>query len=282
MRRPVASGAGCLGLVGLPMTSSGRPASGMRPANNRPDMCARAHDARRAHAVVSSGSLRACGIPALHVGLRRRRGSSGHNRLACAAWVSGSADAGCASVAISPWHTPGRDVASPCGLVGPASVTERSASSEHLPPSSEHSKTSSEHLSLGSEHFEPGSEQSEDRTRSVRRDPHGRLLPGELNAPLIDAPDQLTPEWRDQLTARAEPTGLRKKLRSADMRHLIRVICRDQFVSLPVLAELVDRSPDALRQQHLKPMQQAALLVLAFPTSPTHPRQAYRTGKETP
>jgi hypothetical protein len=275
MRRLVAGGAGCLELSGLPMTSNGRPASGMRPTNNRPNICARARDARRMHAAVSCGSLRACGIPALHVGLLRRRGSSGHNRLACAARVSGSADAGCASAAISPWHTPGRDVAIPCGLVGPASVTQRSASSEHLPPSSEHSKTNSEH-------FEPGSEQSEERTRLARRDPHGRLLPGKLDAPRIDALDQLAPEWRDQLTARAEPAGLRKTLRLADMRQVIRAMCRDQFVSLAVLAELVHRSPDALQQQHLKPMQQAALLVLAFPTSPTHPRQAYRTGKETP
>jgi hypothetical protein len=117
---------------------------------------------------------------------------------------------------------------------------------------------------------------------SVRRDLHGRRLPDALDAPLVDALEQLTPDYRDRLTALAEPAKRRKRLSSPEMRKVIQAICQNQYVALPVLAELLDRSSDALRQQHLKPMQQAALLVLAFPTSPTHPKQAYRSGEATP
>jgi ATP-dependent DNA helicase RecG len=150
------------------------------------------------------------------------------------------------------------------------------------PRSSEHLKAGSEHLRAGSEHSRAGSEQFALDMGSVRRDLHGRRLPDALDAPLVDALDQLTPDYRDRLTALAEPAKRRKRLSSPEMRKVIQAICQNQYVALPVLAELLDRSSDALRQQHLKPMQQAALLVLAFPTSPTHPKQAYRSGEATP
>lgn len=169
------------------------------------------------------------------------------------------------------------------------SGTSEAGSSEHLRAGSEHLSLGSEHLHLGSEpsglsseHSGLGAEQSETSPGLVRRDPHGRRLPDALDAPLVDALEQLTPDYRDRLAALAAPASRRKKLSSHEMRTVIQEICRGQYVALPVLAELLHRSSDALRQQHLKPMQQAALLVLAFPTSPTHPRQAYRTGKETP
>jgi len=48
-------------------------------------------------------------------------------------------------------------------------------------------------------------------------------------------------------------------------------------VALSSLAELVNRDPDALRQQYLKPLTKEGALRLAFPTAPTHAKQAYRT-----
>ena len=49
---------------------------------------------------------------------------------------------------------------------------------------------------------------------------------------------------------------------------------RDRVVS--TIAALVDRDPDALRKQYLRPLVQAGRLRFAFPTAPTHAMQAYR------
>ncbi len=54
-------------------------------------------------------------------------------------------------------------------------------------------------------------------------------------------------------------------------------ICSGQYVPLSVLAYFLHRSPDALRKQHLTEMVRDRQLVLAFPATPTHEKQAYKT-----
>lgn len=65
------------------------------------------------------------------------------------------------------------------------------------------------------------------------------------------------------------------KLNQGEMRAVILAVC-GQYVTGPSLARLLQRSSDALRQQH-KPLVVAGHLRLAFPTKPTHQMQAYRT-----
>ncbi len=133
---------------------------------------------------------------------------------------------------------------------------------------------SSEHLNPSSEHLEPiGSDD--------QRDPQGRLLSFHLDAPVVDALEALEPEFKMALEALATEPRPNGKLGAETMRGAILAICTGHYVTLPALADLVARAPDALRQQHLKPLMELGRLQLAFPTAPNDPRQAYRCGDPT-
>jgi ATP-dependent DNA helicase RecG len=64
------------------------------------------------------------------------------------------------------------------------------------------------------------------------------------------------------------------------MSEVVLNICRDRFVTLSCLAELVNRRPETLREQYLKRMVQSKSLSMAFPKTPTHEKQAYTTTSE--
>jgi hypothetical protein len=67
----------------------------------------------------------------------------------------------------------------------------------------------------------------------------------------------------------------KKKLAKETMEGIILNLCQQHYLTLQVLAQLLHRTSDALRQQYLKPLVEAGKLRLAFPTAPTHPHQAY-------
>ena len=55
-------------------------------------------------------------------------------------------------------------------------------------------------------------------------------------------------------------------------------LCEGQFVTLRCLAEIINRQPIALQNQYLSKLVRDRKLSLAFPTKPTHERQAYCTS----
>jgi hypothetical protein len=63
------------------------------------------------------------------------------------------------------------------------------------------------------------------------------------------------------------------------MEQVILALCKGQYLAISVLSALLNRNPDALRQQHIRRLVQANKLVLAFPTKPTHEKQAYKTAE---
>nr|WP_288465592.1 RNA-binding domain-containing protein [uncultured Pseudomonas sp.] len=139
-----------------------------------------------------------------------------------------------------------------------------SDSSGHLPVSSEHSRASSEHLAVSSEHS------------MAERDEYGRRLSSHLDAPILDSLECLPHDYKAKMEALANAARSARLSQSA-MRSIILALCEGQYVTGPSLANLLQRSPDALRQQHLKPLVVSGQLRLAFPTTPTHQMQAYRT-----
>jgi len=64
------------------------------------------------------------------------------------------------------------------------------------------------------------------------------------------------------------------------MEGIILSLCEGYYLTLQVLAQLVNRTPDALRQHYLKHLVEQGRLGLAFPTAPTHPQQAYTIMQE--
>jgi len=56
-------------------------------------------------------------------------------------------------------------------------------------------------------------------------------------------------------------------------------LCANDFLTLRTLADLLDRSPDSIRNHYLTPMLDEGLIELRYPGSPNHPNQGYRTRK---
>lgn len=109
----------------------------------------------------------------------------------------------------------------------------------------------------------------------LQRDTEGRLLNGQFRLPLVDDLSRLSEgQLRHLEDLAAQPRRLSKVNRQA-MINTILSLCADQYVTVSCLAELVNRSPDTLREQYLTRMVREQRLVMAFPKTPTHELQAY-------
>jgi ATP-dependent DNA helicase RecG len=89
-----------------------------------------------------------------------------------------------------------------------------------------------------------------------------------------------TPEEDPSLLAVAEPARQQKRLDPDEMRRLIRVLCQNRFLTFRQLAILLSREPNGLQRWTLRPMAQERQLVMAFPDTPNHPKQAYKTNPD--
>ena len=145
-------------------------------------------------------------------------------------------------------------------------------SSAHLAKSSAHLRETSAHLRETSAHL------ANPTTASERRDLEGRLLSDQLDAPVIDSLDTLIPAFLKELEEIAVEPRNKRKLAPETMKQVVLTICSGHYITLHCLARLVNRDPDAFRQQYLKPLSREGKLRLAFPTVPTHANQAYRTA----
>lgn len=114
------------------------------------------------------------------------------------------------------------------------------------------------------------------------RDGDGCLVADQLPLPIIDDLSVLSLTLLQRLEAMAlEPRNKGK----VDREVLIAVIlelCAQQFITLRCLATLVNRKPETLRDQYLTKLVRERKLALAFPTTPTHERQAYCTSEGPP
>jgi predicted HTH transcriptional regulator len=171
------------------------------------------------------------------------------------------------------YHLPGASLPTPDQVFSSmgSSCAQSAVSSEHLTVSSEHLASSSEHLTVSSEHLSGA---------AGERDSDGCWRSALLDAPVVDDLSALTPALRSALEETTALARTNKKLPPQEMRQLILTVCRDQYLTLNVLAQLLNRSSDGLRQQHLREMVRSHHIRLAFPATPTHEKQAYRTSGE--
>lgn len=172
------------------------------------------------------------------------------------------------------YFLPGESLPTPEQVfLGPVlpSFTEGStrSSSEYSELSSESSSSSSEYLGTGPHAEGRGA-----------RDNVGRLLSDHLDAPVIDDLDRLDGDYRRRLEEIASEPRLKGNLNKTRMQEVLLSLARGQYLTLSVLASLVSRNSDSLRQQYLSPMVRAGLLVMAFPSKPTHEKQAYRAASD--
>lgn len=64
------------------------------------------------------------------------------------------------------------------------------------------------------------------------------------------------------------------------MEVVILDICKGRYLTLSVLAKLVDRNSDTLRKTHLDNLVKSRRIKRAFPGTPTHEKQAYRAVED--
>ena len=108
-----------------------------------------------------------------------------------------------------------------------------------------------------------------------KRDEHGYLHSDQLSLPVIDELSALSSELRQHLEMVAAEPRNKKKLNRDLFEKIILDVCAEHYLTLQVLAELLNRKPASIRNGYLTPMVRDKKLALAFPTTPTHERQAY-------
>ena len=91
------------------------------------------------------------------------------------------------------------------------------------------------------------------------------------------SPDLETTSDDNALAALAAPVRDRGKAPRELVRRVIVDLCRDRFLKLRDLAQLMDRSPDTLREGYIAEMVETGDLELRYPEHRNHPDQAYRS-----
>ncbi|MDR1279669.1 MAG: putative DNA binding domain-containing protein [Opitutaceae bacterium] len=163
------------------------------------------------------------------------------------------------------YHLAGRDLPTPDDVFG-LSLPNLASSSPNLAPSSPNLTPSSPNLALPT------------GTLMNSRDESGCLISPQLSHPVVDDLGKISPGLRAELEAIAHEPRSKKKMGKDVLADVILQLCSRHFVTLRCLAELVSRKPDTLREQYLARLVRERKLALAFPTTPTHERQAYCSG----
>ncbi len=165
------------------------------------------------------------------------------------------------------YHLPGARLADPDNaFMAPLLLARESAQAGP-------SDLGSEPSDLKSEPSDLSASSSEGLPTSSR----GRLVDG-LDMPLVDDLDNLDVDLVTELTLAAAPVA-GKRVPKAETEAALSSLCSKRYITLRVLAKLLDRSEDYLRMDYLNPMVRKGLLRHAFPQAPNDPRQAYAAAE---
>lgn len=187
-------------------------------------------------------------------------------------------------------HNPGRGAV--CGIPGASLPTPEEGfggasgfgvqSSAGLVRSSAHLGRSSAHLEGSSAHtiaYKLDGATSALNEGCERRNDDGCFLTDQLDAPVVDMPPKLTPQFVAELDSTAAAFPTKERIAPEAIRAALLRICLGRYVALDRLATRVACDGDALRQQHVKPLTKEWKLLLAFPMAPTHAEPAYRSAE---
>ncbi|WFE69694.1 hypothetical protein P8S54_05170 [Thiomicrospira sp. R3] len=109
------------------------------------------------------------------------------------------------------------------------------------------------------------------------RDEHGRLISNHAfhKYHFVDNLDMLSDLYKQQLFSIADLPRYKKKVTKETLNSIILELCQGQYVSIAVLADIVNRSTELLRKNYLPLLLKERKLELAFPTERNSPKQAY-------
>ena len=177
------------------------------------------------------------------------------------------------------YHLPGEAIPTPDDVFGPparisvAGSPDLEVSPRKVSASSPDLKMSSPDLAASSPDLGVSSPDLEER-----RDANGCLMPDLLARPIIDDLGRISSDLRTNLEEMAAEPRTKKKMTPEALRFVILQLCAQHFITLRCLAALVNRKPESLRDQYLIQLVRERKLTLAFPTTPTHERQACCTS----
>ena len=97
---------------------------------------------------------------------------------------------------------------------------------------------------------------------------------------IINKIEQLPEDVLEKLRRVAKPVSECDRVDTAVTKETLLILCEEYSLSLPVLAELLNRSEDSLRKNFLNQMVGDHSLDRAYPQTPNHPKQAYKTRKQ--
>ncbi len=167
------------------------------------------------------------------------------------------------------YFLPGQNLPTPEDVFGPSA--QGAAASSSISRASSSSLTSSSSVLAGTS-----------SATGQLHDVDGYLRSDQLPLPVISDLKALSTELRARLEALAAEPRKKKKLDPAIMEAAVLAVCEGHYLTLTALAELMNRKPASLRNVYLSPMVRAKSLSLAFPTTPTHERQAYCATSSLP
>ena len=165
------------------------------------------------------------------------------------------------------YHLPHQSAPSPEEVFDSPNLDE---SSTNLGESSTNLDESSTNLDESSTNLTPS---------SPNLDENGRIKHSRFSFPFIEKLETLEEGFRWRLEKLASKPREKKSIPKAEMQQVILELCREQYISVNALSELVNRELGTLRGQYLKPLKDEGKLAMAFPRTPNDPRQAYLTIK---
>ena len=95
-------------------------------------------------------------------------------------------------------------------------------------------------------------------------------------APVITVNQDDQEEWQELINIASEIRGT-QRAQKEDMERVLLALCEHYYLTTHTLASLLNRDENRLRRQYLKPMVETEKLLLAYPDSPNHPQQGYKT-----
>jgi len=165
------------------------------------------------------------------------------------------------------------------------SSSESSGSSlPNLDESSPNLKGSYPHLNESYPHLDSSLPNLGESYRHLeeQRNKDGCLVSEHLSLPVIDDLEVLSNEFLNHLKVLATEPRNKRKLNRELLIKVILDICQGRYVTIRSLASLVNRHPKTLQDHYLKKLVRERKLQMAFPTTPTHERQAYATTPVPP
>ena len=107
------------------------------------------------------------------------------------------------------------------------------------------------------------------------RDALGRFITEKLPFPYVDNLECLSPTLRQRLEDISALAREKKRLSNETMDEIILKLCSGHYMPLSVIAKLMARTPQNLREKQLVPLVRSGKIRLAFPHARRHKRQGY-------